>query len=147
MNWFSKAAGIAMLVALTAVPCMAAHRAAVWPRIVQRPVIARPYAPVIVRPYFYNGPAWYGYPAARYYSWAPAYVVGPITGEVKIETHLKHALVYVDGGYVGPIDKFKKFHLRPGNHDIELRDVSGATLFRQRVHVIEDKTTEIRGPE
>jgi hypothetical protein len=99
-----------------------------------------------VRPYFFYGPAWYGHPAPRYYSWPPAYTVGSSTGQVKIDTHLKDALLYVDGGYVGPTDKFKKFHLKPGIHDVEMRDTSGATIFRERVQVILDKTTEIRVP-
>jgi hypothetical protein len=45
-----------------------------------------------------------------------AYTIRPATGEVKLDTHLKDASVYVDGGYVGQ-SEFKKF--RPsGNHDI-----------------------------
>jgi hypothetical protein len=136
MRWYSKLAGIAMLIALMEAPSMAAP---------QR-VVVRPYAPVIVRPHFYYGPGWYGYWSPWYYSWPPAYAVTPTTGEVKIDTHLKDASLYVDGGYVGPIDKFTKFHLRPGNHDIEVRDPSGETIFRERVQVILDKTTEIRVP-
>ena len=145
MRWLSKLAGIAMLIALMEAPSMAAQRTVAWPRIARGPVIVRPYAPAIVRPYFYYGPAWYGY-SPWYYRWAPAYPVVPSTGEVKINTHLKDASLYVDDGYVGPIDKFKKFHLRPGTHDIEVRDASGERIFRERVQVILDKTTEIRLP-
>jgi len=135
MRWYSKLAGIAILIALMEAPSMAApQRVVVGPR------------PVIVRPHFYYGPGWYGYWPPRYYSWPPAYSVVPSTGEVKIDTHLKDALLYVDDGYVGPIDKFKKFHLKPGTHDIEVRDASGERIFRQRVQVILDKTTEIRVP-
>src|SRR5262245_47433124 len=89
----------------------------------------------------YYGPGSYGYWSPSYYPWAPAYAVTPSTGEVKIDTHLKDASLFVGGGYVGPIDKFKKFHLRPSNHDIELRDHSGATIFNERVQVILNKTT------
>jgi hypothetical protein len=102
--------------------------------------------PVIVRPYYY-GPGWTGYWGSGWYApWRPAYAVGPSTGEVKIDTHLRNASVYVDRGYVGPIDKFKKFHLTPGNHDIELRDLSGETLFKERVQVILNKTIELKPP-
>lgn len=133
MRWFSKALGIAMVTTVVAAPSFAA------------PVIVRGYAPVIVRPYRFYGPGWYGYWGPGWYP-RPAYAIGPATGEVKIDTHMKNASVYVDGGYVGPIDKFKKFQLVPGNHDVELRDLSGQTIMKQRVQVILDKTVEIRPP-
>jgi len=103
-------------------------------------VIVRPY---YVQPYYgfgyWNGPGWY-YPGQR-----PAYVIPQSrTGEVKIVTQFKDALVYVDGGYAGEAGKLKHFDLSPGNHDIELRDPSGHTIFQERVQVILGKTTEIR---
>jgi len=64
---------------------------------------------------------------------------------VKIVTPDKNASVYVDGGYVGPVAKAKKFSLRPGNHDLELRDTDGRTLYHERVQVIRGRTTEIHG--
>ncbi len=137
MRGLSKAAGVAILGTLMATPSMAAQRVVVWPRVNRRPVIVRPY----------YGPGWYGYQAPGwYYPWGPAHAVAPATGEVKIDTRLKDASVYVDGGYVGPIGKFKKFGLKPGNHDIELRDTSGQTIFDERVQVILNKTVEIRPP-
>jgi hypothetical protein len=82
-------------------------------------------------PYYWGGPAYYGaFPLAR-------------TGDVKIVTQAKDALIYVDGGYAGLTGKLKKFPLRPGNHDIQLRDPSGKTFYRERVQVIMGKTTEI----
>jgi hypothetical protein len=62
---------------------------------------------------------------------------------VKIVTHDKDASVYVDGGYVGPVAKAKNLPLRPGNHDVELRDPSGNTFYRETVQVIPGRTTEI----
>jgi hypothetical protein len=56
---------------------------------------------------------------------------------------MKDALVYVDGGYAGTAGKLKHFDLSPGNHNIELRDTTGQSLFHQQVQVIRDKTTEI----
>ena len=162
MQWLSRiAAGIPIVaMLLVPVPAMAAHRltAAGRPVVVRtqprfvRPYV-RPYAPVIVRPYvvrpypyFYYGygPGWYGY------NWGPGWYYPSrqaATGEVKIDTHLKNASIYVDGGYVGPIEKFKKFDLTPGNHEIELRDVSGQTILRETVQVLVGKTVEIRMPE
>jgi hypothetical protein len=59
------------------------------------------------------------------------YVARPNLGEVKLNTHLKDAPVYVDGGYAGVTGKLKEFQLQPGNHDIEVRDFSGRTLFHE----------------
>jgi hypothetical protein len=58
-------------------------------------------------------------------------------------THDKDALVYVDGGYVGPVAKAKNLPLPRGNHDVELRGPSGNTLYRESVQVIPGRTTEI----
>jgi hypothetical protein len=98
----------------------------------------------VVRPYFgyrpFYGPVW-GYPR-------PAYVVRPefrpATGEVKIDTKAKNDTIYVDGGYVGATHDMKKFSLRPGNHDIEVRDASGRTLLHERVQVLIGKTVDLK---
>ena len=143
MSWFSKTLGIASLGALMAVPSLAQVV------VVQRPYFSGPR--VFVRPYGfgygYYGPAWPGYYWGPGY-WGPRYYAYsyPQTGEVKIETHTKNLSVYVDGGYVGPVNKFKKFWLAPGNHNIELRDASGHAFFNQRIDVILNKTVEIRPP-
>lgn len=81
----------------------------------------------------------YPYP----YAYAPEYMADNF-GYVKIKTDRKDANVYVDGGFADPIDKAKKFALRPGNHEIELRDSDGRTLFRQQVAVLVGKTVELR---
>jgi hypothetical protein len=97
---------------------------------------------IIVRPSYgfgFYGPAWYG-PA-----WRPAYVIPQrITGDVKIETHQKQDMVYVDGGFAGQTGNLKKFSLQPGNHDIEIRNADGMTIYHQTVAVISDRTTEIK---
>jgi|HubBroStandDraft_1064217.scaffolds.fasta_scaffold07888_6 hypothetical protein len=84
------------------------------------------------------GPVWYGWYGPGYY-----YGYGPAAGKVKIVTPDKNASVFVDGGLVGRIAKAKKFPLRPGGHDVELRDLNGRTLFREHVQVIPGRTTEI----
>jgi hypothetical protein len=137
MSWISRVAGIVVLGGLTAAPSMAAQ---VFVRVAPRVVVARP---AFVRPYYYGyyGPVYgYGYP---YYAGYPA---GPAAGEVKIDTHLKDASVYVDGGYVGPVHKFKKFWLTSGLHNVELRDTSGKSVFQERVQVLVNRTVEIRPP-
>ncbi len=104
---------------------------------------------VVIRGGFYGpgwgwgwyGPAWYG---PGWYMVGPGYYYyGPDAGNVKIVTHDKDASVYVDGGYVGPVAKAKNLPLQPGNHDVELRDPSGNTFYRESVQVIPGRTTEI----
>jgi hypothetical protein len=103
----------------------------------QRVVVVRPYVGYRV---FY-GPSFYG---PRWVYPGPAYVVGPATGEVKIDTKSKTDTIYVDGGYIGTTHDMKKFSLRPGNHDIEVRDAAGYSLFHERVQVLIGKTVDIR---
>lgn len=81
----------------------------------------------------------YPYP----YAYAPDYMNANF-GYVKIKTDHKDALVYVDGGFADKIEKAKKFALRPGNHEIELRTPDGNTLFREKVAVLVGKTTELK---
>ena len=92
--------------------------------------------------YHFYGPGWY-YPWPRAY-WGPSYVVVPQTGDIKIDTHLKDASVYVDGGFAGTTGKLKDFSLRPGNHIIEVRNSTGDTLYHNRVQVLLGKTTKIK---
>jgi len=64
-------------------------------------------------------------------------------GYVKIDTKLKDDSVYVDGGFADKVAKAKKFALRPGNHEIELRDSDGRRIFHERVAVLVGKTTTL----
>src|ERR1700693_5971209 len=103
---------------------------------------------VVVGGYFgpaYFGPAWYG-PGLGWYG--PAYgrygyVHAPVTGSVKFETKMKDAAVYVDGGYAGTVGELKTFQLRPGDHNIELRDRNGNSIHQERVDVIAGRTLKI----
>jgi hypothetical protein len=80
----------------------------------------------------------YPYP----YAYPPDYMAANF-GFVKIKTDRKDASVFVDGGFADKIAKAKKYALRPGNHDIELRDSDGRTIYKERVAVIVGKTTEL----
>ncbi len=84
----------------------------------------------------------YPYP----YAYPPDYMAQNF-GYVKIKADNKDAksdAVYIDGGFADKLAKAKKFALRPGNHNIELRDSDGRTMFRQRVAVTLGKTTELK---
>ena len=105
---------------------------------------------VFVRGYF--GPGWYGpaYYGPAYYGWyGPAYVgpygtyEAPNIGKIKFDTKMKDANVYVDGGFAGTVRKLGTFPLRPGSHNIELRDPSGQTIFQQKVDVLAGKTLKL----
>src|ERR1700688_5143040 len=90
----------------------------------------------------FYGPAYYGWYGPSYYgpyAAAPA----PFEGKVKIDTKMKDASVFVDGGYAGTVGQLKTFPLRPGTHNIELRDTSGQTIFQERIDVLAGKTTKL----
>ena len=42
------------------------------------------------------------------------------------------------------IKKDKKFTLKPGNHEIELRDSDGQTVYQEKVAVTVGKTTKLQ---
>ena len=90
----------------------------------------------------FYGPAYYGWYGPVYY--APyAVEPAPYAGKVKFETKMKDASVYVDGGYAGTIRQLGTFPLRPGTHNLELRDPSGQTIFQERVDVLAGKTIKL----
>ena len=95
--------------------------------------------PVFYAPGFYS-PFWAGY-------WGPAYVgpyyAYPNSGEVKIDTKVKDAQVYIDGSYAGTTHDNKTMHLRPGAYSIEIRE-GGATPFAEQVYVTAGKTIHLQ---
>jgi len=90
-------------------------------------------------------------PFPHYYPWgfypyAPYGYYGSNYGEVKVNTHRKDLAVFIDGGFAANTKDDKKFALRPGNHDIELRTAEGQTVLRENVAVIVGKTTKLEIP-
>src|ERR1700730_14536725 len=81
----------------------------------------------------------YGYPYGPYY-------LARNYGYVKLNRHGQNAEIYVDGGYAAKTHKTKKLALRPGTHDIELRDSGGRTFFQERVAVMVGQTTKVDVP-
>ena len=126
-----KIAGLALSGLLVLAPSLAAY-----PRVIVRPSFGFGYG-FGYRGYWGPYYRWPGYG----YGW-PGYVV-PVTGEVKIDTKSKNATVYVDGGYLGVVRNVKKFDLRPGNHEIELRNAGGTVLLHQKVAIVPGGTTHI----
>lgn len=103
---------------------------------VTRVIIFEPVpGPFFYDPFFYD-PFWYPYP--------PAYYRQPNVGYVKIDTHVKDARIYVDGGFAGLTGKVKKVPLRPGSHTFVFKDSDGRPFYQERVAVFLGKTTKIR---
>ncbi len=102
----------------------------------QRVVVVRRY--YAYDPFYWDRYAWmYGYPPynSAYYP--------PTTGDVKLKTDRKDAMLYVDGGYAGKAKDRKHFSLPPGTHKIELRDVEGQVIAKQTVHIVLHKTVTL----
>ena len=131
MHWFTRALMIAVAGALlftSLAPAASAQR-------VRGVFFVHP----VYSPFFYG----YGYGYPYPYAYGPANV-----GYVQIASHhLKDASLYVDGGYAAKADKAKKFAIRPGTHDIELRDASNRTFFQERVTVLIGKSTKVDVPD
>jgi hypothetical protein len=78
------------------------------------------------RPYYYG--YYYGY---------------PLGGEVKLDTKVKNADVFLDGAFAGTTHQVKTMRLRPGRYNIEIRE-AGATKFVQEIYVVAGKTLHLR---
>ena len=93
------------------------------------------------RPYFggWYSPFWGAY-------WGPAYggyyFAPPNSGEVKLDTKVKDAQVFIDGAYAGTTRENKTMHLRPGSYNIEIRE-AGRTQYAERVYVVRGKTLHL----
>jgi PEGA domain len=101
-------------------------------------------AVVFGRPYYsfgwyspFWGPYWGPYWGGPY-----AYYNHPNSGEVKVDTPVKDAQVYIDGAYAGTTHENKTMHLRPGSYNIEIR-AGGQPHFSQRVYVVAGKTIHL----
>jgi hypothetical protein len=132
MNRYTKIILTSLLALVFIVPAASAR-----PRV----IIGGFYGPGFYGPAWW-GPGWYGYYGP--YGYAP-YGVAPNSGELKFENTPKSAIVYVDGGYAGTVGDLKTFHLKAGEHDVELRDPSGNTYYQEHVNVIPGKTLKLEG--
>ena len=100
-------------------------------------VVGRPYYGGFYRPFW--GPYWGPYYGAY---WGPAYAY-PNSGEIKIDTKVKDAQVFINGAYAGTTHENKSMHLRPGNYNFEIKQ-AGQTLYAERLYVAIGKTIHIR---
>ncbi len=154
MRWFWKTSTSLLLGGLLLTPpATIAQQKPPAPKATPRPAAPMPAAPqlspapapqvrpriVIVDPIRVYDP-FFDYP----YAYPPGYYMSANFGYVKIKTDRKDASVYVDGGFADRIGKTKRFALRPGTHDVEVRDSDNRTLLHEKVAVLVGKTTELR---
>jgi hypothetical protein len=85
---------------------------------------------------------WYGYGYGPYYSPYGAYYGVPNVGQVKLDTHVKDAQVFVDGAYAGTAGKLKTMWMRPGTYTIEMR-APGQAQFAEKIFVVAGKTVHV----
>src|SRR5581483_4402353 len=95
--------------------------------------VGRPYYGGFYRPYW--GPYWGGY-------WGPTVYAEPNVGEVKLDTKVKDAEVFINGAYAGSTHDNKTMRLRPGNYNIEIKEF-GRTQYAERVYVVAGKTLHL----
>ena len=85
---------------------------------------------------------WYGYGYGPYYGPYGAYYGVPNVGQVKLDTHVKDAQVFVDGAYAGTAGKLKTMWMRPGTYTIEMR-APGLPQFAEKIYVVAGKTVHV----
>jgi len=93
---------------------------------------------------YWGGPYWGGY-WGPYYGYGPywgGYYAFPNSGEIKLDTKVKDAQVFINGAYAGTTQEDKKMHLRPGNYNIEIRE-GGRTQFSEKVYVAAGKALHL----
>jgi hypothetical protein len=124
-----------LLILAAAVMTLAPMSASAAGRIV---VVGRPfYGGGFYSPYWgaYWGPYWSPYYGYGYYG-------HPNAGEIKLDTKVKDAQVFINGAYAGTTHENKSMYLRPGNYNIEIRE-GGNTPFSQKIYVVAGKTLHL----
>ena len=84
----------------------------------------------------FYGPGFYG---PGYYG---SYYHPPNAGQIKFDSPVKDAEVFIDGAYAGRAGKLKTITMRPGSYNIELR-APGRMRYAERVYVVAGKTVRL----
>jgi hypothetical protein len=93
-------------------------------------------------PYGFAPYGWYGWYGPYYGMYPYGYFGPPAAGEVKLDTNIKDAQVFIDGHYAGTVGQLKTITMRPGSYDIEIR-APGRAPFRQDIYVVAGKTLKL----
>jgi PEGA domain len=99
-------------------------------------------APAAIRGFVTVGPGYYRPFWGSYWGPAYGYYYAPNAGEVKLDTKVKDAGVFINGAFAGTTHDNKTMHLRPGTYNIEIRE-AGRTAFAERVYVVAGKTLHL----
>jgi PEGA domain len=103
-------------------------------------------APAAIRGFVTVGRPFYGGGFYRPYwgpYWGPAYGgYYANAGEVKLDTKVKDAGVFINGAYAGTTHQNKSMHLRPGSYNIEIRE-SGRAPYAEKVYIVAGKTLHL----
>ena len=99
-------------------------------------------APAAVRAFVTMGPSYYGGYYRPYWSPGYGYYVAPNAGQVKLDTKVKDAGVFINGAYAGTTHDNKTMHLRAGTYNIEIRE-AGDVRFTEKVYVVAGKTLHL----
>lgn len=94
---------------------------------------------VVGRPYAFG---WYAPYWGSYWGYPGPYYAYPNSGEIKVDTKVKDAQVFINGAYAGTTHENKTMHLRQGSYRIEIRE-GGQTHFSQQVYVAVGKTLHL----
>ena len=103
---------------------------------------AYPRTVIVAGPAF--GPyGWYG-GYGPYYGPYPygAFATTPTTGQVKLDTNVKDAQVFINGNYAGIVKQLKTMTMSPGKYDISIH-APGRQSFEQQVYVLAGKTLKL----
>ena len=95
---------------------------------------------------YYGGWGW----AGGWYSpfWGPYWgspyplYAYPNAGEVKLETEVKTAEVYINGAYAGTTHQNHEMYLRPGTYNIKIVE-GGKIRFAKQVYVVAGKKLKL----
>jgi hypothetical protein len=91
-------------------------------------------------PYAYGWHGWYE-PYFGMYPYGPYFGV-PNAGEVKLDTKVKDAEVFINGNFAGTAGELKTMTMRPGNYNIEIRS-PGRAVFQENIQVLAGKTMKL----
>ena len=105
-------------------------------------------APAAGRGFARVGPSYYGGYYRPYWGpyWGPAYggyYTNPNAGEVKLDTKVKDAGVFINGAYAGTTHQNKSMHLRSGSYTIEIKE-AGRTRYAEKIYVVAGKTLHLQ---
>ncbi len=108
------------------------------------------YYPYWYDPFFY--PAWYGpgywpmfYPGFFHPGFYNGFSRGPHMGEVRLDTVVKSAEVYLDGAYAGTAGERRSMWLDSGVYELEVKAASRQP-FQRKIYVLTGKTLKITAP-